>query len=160
MFESKASAKFAELSSLTLPQDGNIIYSGHYYEPYGFTHQGHSYACKGDAAYSMTAAADLKTYVASAKSLYPDVVSGYSVPMNMGEFGVSGGPNANKSSCKSGETPPTNAAKARWTQGVVAAAEALGISWHYWGLAGVGGFEAYDKNSGQWYEGFPTAFGL
>jgi len=160
MFESKASAKFAELSSLTLPQDGNIIYSGHYYEPYGFTHQGHSYACRGDAAYAMTAATDLKNYVSTAKSLYPDVASGYSVPMNMGEFGVSGGESANRSSCKSGENPPTNAAKARWAQGVIAAAEALGISWHYWGLAGVGGFEAYDKNSGTWLEGFPTAFGL
>lgn len=162
MFESKASAKFAELSSLTLPQDGNIIYSGHYYEPYGFTHQGHSYqyTCKGDAAYAMTASTDLSTYATTAKRLYPDVVSGQSVPMNMGEFGVSGGPSANTTACKGSGTPPTNAAKARWAQGVIAAAEALGISWHYWGLAGVGGFEAYDKNSGTWLEGFPTAFGL
>ncbi|PWJ69003.1 MULTISPECIES: glycoside hydrolase family 5 protein [unclassified Fibrobacter] len=160
MFESKQSAKFAEITNLELPADGNIIYSGHYYEPYGFTHQGHSYACRGDAAYSMTANNDLKTYAATVKKLYPDVVAGLYLPMNMGEFGVSGGESANRNSCKSGENPPTNAAKARWAQGVIAAAEALGISWHYWGLAGVGGFEAYDKKTNTWLEGFPAAFGL
>jgi endoglucanase len=25
------------------------------------------------------------------------------------------------------------------------------MSWQYWGFAGVGGFEAYNKNAGQWY---------
>lgn len=162
MFESKASAKFAEITSLEMPADGNIIYSGHYYEPYGFTHQGHSYQypCRGDAAYAMTAAADLKSYAATAKKLYPDVASGLYIPMNMGEFGVSGGPSANTASCKDGGEPPTNVAKARWAQGAIAAAEALGISWHYWGLVGVGGFEAMDKGTGSWYEGFPAAFGL
>lgn len=159
MFESKQSAKFAEISSLELPQDGNIIYSGHYYEPYGFTHQGHSYACRGDAAYSMTASTDLKNYVAMVKKLYPDV-NGGTVPMNMGEFGVSGGESANHSSCAPGETPPTNEAKAKWAKGAIQAAEANGMSWHYWGLAGVGGFEAYDKATDTWLEGFPAAFGF
>lgn len=159
MFESFHAAKFADISSLELPQDGNIIYSGHYYEPYGFTHQGHSYACTGDATYAMNAAADLSTYVTTANALYPDV-NGGGVPLNMGEFGVSGGENANKSSCAPGTTPPTNAAKAKWAAGAIAAAEALGISWHYWGFVGVGGFEAYDKNNGTWLEGFPAAFGL
>ena len=159
MFESRQSAKFAEITSLELPQDGNIIYSGHYYEPYGFTHQGHSYACKGDAAYSMTASSDLKSYIATIKKLYPDVNGGY-IPLNMGEFGVSGGASANKSSCKSGETPPTDAAKAKWAKGAIAAAEANGISWHYWGFVGVGGFEAYDKKNNTWLEGFPDAFGF
>ena len=159
MFESKQSAKFAEITSLELPADGNIIYSGHYYEPYGFTHQGHSYACQGDAAYAMTASSDFNNYIATIKKLYPDVNGGY-VPLNMGEFGVSGGESANKSSCKEGTLPPTNAAKAKWAKAVIDVAESKGISWHYWGLAGVGGFEAYDKKTGTWLEGFPAAFGL
>lgn len=159
MFESKQSAKFAEITSLEMPADGNIIYSGHYYEPYGFTHQGHSYACNGDDAYSMTASSDFKTYIASIKKLYPDVNGGY-IPLNMGEFGVSGGESANKSSCKSGTKPPSNAMKAKWAKGAISAAEANGMSWHYWGFVGVGGFEAYDKKNNTWLEGFPEAFGF
>ncbi len=160
MFESKQSAKFAEIENLNMPADGNIIFSGHYYEPYGFTHQGHSYECKGDAAYSMNAPTDFKNYTNLAKKLYPDVVAGLYIPMNMGEFGVSGGPSANKSSCKAGTTPPSEAAKARWAKAVITVAEQNDISWHYWGFVGVGGFEAYDKNADAWYEGFPAAFGL
>ena len=160
MFESKQSAKFAEISSLELPADGNIIFSGHYYEPYGFTHQGHSYACRGDEAYSMTAATDFRSYIASAKSLYPDVVAGYYVPMNVGEFGVSGGADAITTSCGGSGSPPSDAAKAKWAKGVISAAESNGFSWHYWGLAGVGGFEALDRKTNTWLEGFPAAFGL
>ncbi|MCQ2102140.1 MAG: glycoside hydrolase family 5 protein [Fibrobacter sp.] len=161
MFESMGAAKFAQLSVLRLPQDGNIIYSGHYYEPYGFTHQGHSYSCNGDAAFSNNAVADLKGYVAMAKRLYPDI-NGGSVPMNMGEFGVSGGGVGNTSTCNGNgvEALPSAQAKARWAQQSIEAAEALDMSWHYWGLAGVGGFEAYDKVDETWYEGFPAAFGL
>ena len=159
MFEYKQSAKFAEITSLELPQDGNIIYSGHYYEPYGFTHQGHSYACQGDAAYAMTAATDFSNYIATIKKLYPDINGGY-VPLNMGEFGVSGGDTANKKSCKEDTQPPSAAAKAKWAKGAISAAEKNGISWHYWGLAGVGGFEAYNKGTNTWMEGFPEAFGL
>lgn len=164
MFESYHAAKFADLEALNLPEDGNIIYSGHYYEPYGFTHQGHSYACNGDAAYSMTASADLKSYVALAKKLYPDVNGGF-IPMNMGEFGVSGGPGANSSSCYDDQgnpkgEPPSAAKKALWAKNAILAAEAYGLSWTYWGFVGVGGFEAYDKGSGTWNEGFPDAFGL
>ena len=50
MFESYHAAKFADLSILHLPKDGNIIYSGHYYEPYQYSHQGHGYNCVGDNA--------------------------------------------------------------------------------------------------------------
>jgi len=164
MFESYHAAKFADLEALNLPEDGNIIFSGHYYEPYGFTHQGHSYACNGDAAYSMTATADIKSYVALAKKTYPDV-NGGSIPMNMGEFGVSGGPSANTSSCYDADgnpkgEPPSASKKALWAKNVILSAETYGLSWHYWGLAGVGGFEAYDRDSGVWNEGFPDAFGF
>lgn len=165
MFEADQAAKFARLSMLHLPQDGNIIYSGHYYEPYQYSHQGHSYSCKGDDAYSMTAAADLKNYVSLAQKLYPDVNGGH-VPMNMGEFGISGGGNfANTNFCLDNErnmvgTLPSAKMKAQWAKKAVEAAEAYDISWHYWGFTWVGGFEAYSRTTGTWYEGFPAAFGL
>ncbi len=154
MFESYHAAKFADITALKLPQDGNIIYSGHYYEPYTYTHQGHSYDCKGDAASSNTAQFDLQTYVKSIQALYPDV-NGDHVPVNMGEFGVSGG---GDDQCR-GDGPSAKG-KASWAKKTIQAAEAYGMSWHYWGLAGVGGFEAYDKRNEEWYEGFPAAFGL
>ena len=161
MFESYHAAKFADLDILHLPADGNIIYSGHYYEPYNYSHQGHSYACKGDAAYANNASSDLYSYVKQAKSLYPDINGVNSVPLNMGEFGISGGTDrANRSKCEDGESLPSASRKALWAKLSVQAAEAQGISWHYWGFTKVGGFEAYDRDSGSWYEGFPAAFGL
>lgn len=163
MFESYHAAKFQDLGILHLPADGNIIYSGHYYEPFAYSHQGHSAQnpCVGDAAYGNAAMADLMSYVKLAKSMYPDVVAGQYIPMNMGEFGISGGTDAaNTSNCKENGVLPTATGKAKWAQASVQAAEALGISWHYWGLTRVGGFEAYDRASDAWYEGFPEAFGL
>lgn len=153
MFESYHAAKFADITALQLPEDGNIIYSGHYYEPYSYSHQGHSYACKGDEAYAMTANTDFKSYVATVQKMYPDKNGGH-VPMNMGEFGISGqtGP------C--GAKGPSDKYKAIWAKEVINIIEKYDISWHYWGFAGVGGFEAYDKASGRWYPGMLEAFGL
>lgn len=160
MFEAYHAAKFADLKALKLPQDGNIIYSGHYYEPYGYSHQGHSYSCTGDAAYANTARADLGTYVKMATELYPDVNGGH-VPMNMGEFGISGGTDrANKNMCNAGDQLPSARMKAQWAQKSIEAAELFDISWHYWGFTFVGGFEAYDRDNDTWFEGFPAAFGL
>ena len=166
MFESYHAAKFADLDILHLPQDGNIIYSGHYYEPFNYSHQGHSYACKGDASYANTAAADLNNYVKIAKSLYPDKNGVNSIPLNMGEFGISGGTiKPTRSTCKSDDDPlPSAIMKAKWTETTIKTAEAYGISWNYWGFAGVGGFEAAYHNGLSdeilWYDGFPAAFGL
>jgi len=165
MFESYHSAKFEDLNILHLPADGNIIYSGHYYEPYGFSHQGHSYPCKGDATYNNDAFTDLSKYVKQAKALYPDVNGVDQIPMNMGEFGISGGTDyANKNTCKEGESLPSAKMKAQWAQLSIRAAETYGISWNYWGFTSVGGFEAAHHNAMdeniEWYEGFPAAFGL
>ena len=147
MFESNGYSKFGLIKNLTLPADGNIIVSGHYYEPYTFTHQGHGYDCSNslsDATVSAIAR-DFKGFVDSAASYFPDINGGY-VPMNMGEFGVSG---QHGSSC--GGSGVSDALRAKWTDAAIAAAETYGMSWHYWGFVGVGGFEAYDKNAGQWY---------
>ncbi len=151
MFESYHAAKFGDLDALKLPQDGNIIYSGHYYEPYIFTHEGHGYKCVGDDSYSVTISSDMAQYVALAQKLYPDVNGGH-VPMNMGEFGVAAG---SRSSC--GSEGPSDKYYALWSKKAVAAAEKYDLSWHYWGFTKVGGFEAYDKSTGSWYPGILEA---
>lgn len=153
MFEAHHAAKFGDLGALKLPKDGNIIFSGHYYEPYTYSHQGHGYACKGDDAYANTAKTDMKNYVAQAKKLYPDV-NGGNIPMNMGEFSVT----SQYGGC--GKQGPSDKMRAKWAQTTIEAAEMYDVSWHYWALAGVGGFEAYDKQNNTWYPGFPMAFGL
>ena len=153
MFESYHAAKFADISALKMPADGNIIFSGHYYEPYSYSHQGHGYNCKGDDAYVVSASTDFKSFVVAAKKNYPDKDGGF-IPMNMGEFGVSGknGP------C--GEKGPSDKYRAIWTENVIKIAESYEISWHYWGFVGVGGFEAYNKANSAWFPDFLEAFGL
>jgi len=147
MFEGNDYAKFSQVSKVTLPADGNIIFTGHYYEPYTFSHQGsHSGdgSCSGDAAYASKATSDLKDYVDKATIAYPDLNGGH-VPLNMGEFGVA-------KVCGVSDTK-----RAQWTKNARQAAEANGMSWHYWCFKNCGGFEAY---SGSWMSGFLDAFGL
>lgn len=151
MFESNQAAKFAQLSILNLPEDGNIIFSGHYYEPYTFSHQGHGYDCKGDAAFTNNSNLDFSNYVNLAKKLYPDVNGGH-IPMNVGEFGVAG-----KTSYECGDNGPSDEKKARWAQQTVGNAERYEMSWHYWGFTYVGGFEAYDRSKNAWHSYFPSA---
>ncbi|MCF0221213.1 MAG: cellulase family glycosylhydrolase [Fibrobacter sp.] len=147
MFEGNEYSKFAQISKVKLPEDGNIIFTGHYYEPYSFSHQGsHSSdgSCKGDAAYGNKAASDMKDYVDRALIAYPDINGGH-VPLNMGEFGIAKVCNV------------SDAKRTQWTKLTVQAAEANGMSWHYWCFKNCGGFEAY---SGSWMSGFLNAFGL
>jgi endoglucanase len=153
MFESYHLAKFYELPSLHLPPDGNIIFSGHYYEPYQYSHQGLGYDCKGDLVKTNTAAKDMKEYASLAFRYYPDVDNVNHVPLNMGEFGVSGG---DSSPCQwqKGEAP-SETGKAEWAKKTVQAAWENGISFHYWAFGATSGFEAYDGNN--WYPGFPGA---
>ena len=147
MFEAGAYSKFGQIPKLTLPADGNIIVSGHYYEPYTFTHQGHGYDCNNSLSDKTVASIDgeFKGYADAIAGYFPDL-NGGSIPMNMGEFGVSG---QHGSSC--GGNGVSDELRAKWTDAAIAAAEKYGMSWHYWGFVGVGGFEAYDKGAGQWY---------
>ena len=147
MFESNGYSKFAQIKKLEMPADGNIIFSGHYYEPYTITHQGHGYDCNNSLGgwTASVVTSHFAEYVAAAAESYPDLNGGY-IPLNMGEFGVSG---QKGSSC--GNDGVSDDKRAKWTDAVIAEAEKYGMSWHYWGLVGVGGFEAYDKNGGKWY---------
>ncbi len=147
MFEAGGYSKFGNIKNLELPEDGNIIVSGHYYEPYTFTHQGHGYDCNNSASVMNLSAVvpHFKEYVDSAAVYFPDINGGH-IPMNLGEFGVSG---QHGSSC--GGNGVNDSLRAVWTNEVIENAEKYGMSWHYWGLVGVGGFEAYDKDAKKWY---------
>lgn len=149
MFETYHMAKFADITSLHMPADSNIIFSAHYYEPYTFTHMGHDdNLCKGDATYKNTADTDMARYVKLAQALYPDVKGGH-IPMNMGEFGVASGNCGNSASKEK---------KALWIKNTVAAANKYGISWHYWNYTNAGGFEAFNRDGSYIYSGYKDAF--
>lgn len=149
MFESAGYSKFAQIPSLDLPADGNIIVSGHYYDPYTFTHQGHDYDYNANASFSETTIEnDFKSYAESIAAAFPDI-NGGCVPINMGEFGVAS---------TNGGSGISETKRAQWTEAVIQQAEKYGFSWHYWGFAGVGGFEAYNKGSNSWYSEIKAVF--
>lgn len=155
MFESYHAAKFADLSILHLPKDGNIIYSGHYYEPYQYSHQGHGYNCIGDNAKDISASRDLASYAKTALTLYPDIDGIHHVPMNMGEFGIAGG---DVSPCNwQGGIGPSEAGKVEWAKATAKAAILNDMSFHYWSFGPTDGFEAFNIYSETWYPGFPQA---
>lgn len=147
MFESNGYAKFAMIPKLKLPNDGNIIVTGHYYEPYTFSHQGHGYDCNGNANDGISAMpGHFASYFEEIAKAYPDI-NGGTVPMNMGEFGV-----ANKGSCSAVSDTKRDA----WTDAVLAQAEKYGMSWHYWCYKNCGGFEA--SNGSSWYGNMLNVF--
>jgi len=151
MFESNGYSKFAQIPKLNLPNDGNIIVSGHYYEPYTFTHQGHgdAYPCNGSANDGIASmAGQFANYNESISLAYPDL-NGGSVPVNLGEFGV-----ANKGSC----TSISDSKRDAWTKAVVEQAEKYDMSWHYWCFKNCGGFEA--SNGSSWYGSMLSSFKL
>lgn len=152
MFESYHAAKFSELPTLHLPQDGNIIYSGHYYEPYEYTHQGIGYDCTGGDTYRNTSTNDFKEYVKIAAIYYPDI-NGKMIPINLGEFGVNGG---DESPCKDSRHP-SNDGKASWAKKTAKSAIENDMSFHYWGFGRTRGFDAYNVSEETWYPGFPAA---
>lgn len=158
MFEANGYSKFANIKQLDLPQDGNIIVSGHYYEPYTFTHQGEpkaQYPCGGKVSSSdlNDIARNFKTYTDSAKAYFPDIDGVHSVPMNMGEFGAIG-----RTGSKCGEEAPSEAMRAQWTSYVIKAAESYGISWHYWAYGKTSGFQAYNQDAGEWFPEMKNVF--
>lgn len=147
MFEGNGYAKFAQIKNLALPAgDGNVIVTGHYYDPYSFTHQGHGYDCNANAKDGISSMpSDFKSYADSIAVYFPDV-NGGSVPMNMGEFGV-----ANKGQCSS----VSDSRRDAWTDAAIAQAEKYGMSWHYWCYKNCGGFEAW---GGSWYSNMLNVF--
>ncbi len=142
--------KFELMGKLDLPKDdGNIILSGHYYEPFSYSHQGHNSSCgnvwdENDNQRAATIVKDLKSYVAMAKAVYPGKNGTY-MPLNMGEFGAS-------SKCAAEGADEAN--RATYLESIISVANELGITWHVWGFTGVD-FDTYNYNwatgEGEWY---------
>jgi len=157
MFEGNGYSKFAAIRQMALPQDGNIIFTGHYYDPYEFTHQGTANMYPCGAVLSSTdlsqIARDFKQYADSAKAYYPDIDGVHSVPMNMGEFGAIG-----RSGSKCAAEAPSEAMRAQWTDYVIKAAEKYGISWHYWAFGKTSGFQAYNQTDDEWFPEMKKVF--
>ena len=152
MFEGNGYSKFAEIRRLDLPKDdGNIIVSGHYYEPYELTHQGEpksQYPCGTTLSSSNLndIAKHFKNYTDSIKIYFPDIDGIHTVPVNMGEFGVIG-----REGSKCGQEAASETMRAQWTGEVIKNAEKYGISWHYWAYGKTSGFQAYNQSANEWY---------
>ena len=157
MFEANGYSKFGAIKQLNLPQDGNIIVSGHYYDPYEYTHQGTAtmYPCGASLSSSdlSKVTSDFKQYADSIKAYFPDVDDIHSVPVNMGEFGAIG-----RSGSKCASEAPSEASRAQWTNYVIKAAENYGISWHYWAFGKTSGFQAYNQGDDKWFPEMKEVF--
>ncbi len=139
--------KFEMMDAFADIKDSNIIIDGHYYEPYGYSHKGHSSDCsKGELWKSndqdaiLKIASDLKSYVNMAKRIFPGK-DGTHIPLNIGEFGAS-------SLCEAEGQDDAN--RAMYIKAIVQTANQLGYSWHIWGLTGVG-FDIYYSRTNEWY---------
>jgi aryl-phospho-beta-D-glucosidase BglC (GH1 family) len=152
-FNPNGYGSFNNMNKMKLPKDGNLIITGHYYQPITFTHQGHGNSC-GDTTWGtppdkLTLKRNFQAFVDTAKKYFPSLNGGH-IPLNTGEFGVSN--NNSETHCDKGLVLPSDEEKAKWVQAVVEASEAAGMSWHYWGFKGAGGFEVYNKATGEWYQ--------
>lgn len=116
--------------------DARTALSFRYYVPWEFTHQMAPWMDASPPAGSWGDKDDravLRRDMALAGS--------YDVPMLLGEFGVT--------------TPTDLTQRARWTKAVREEAEAHGIGWCHWGLAG--NFAILDKATGTWVSGMQEA---
>lgn len=131
---------YAGIRSLKLPEDGNIIFTPHYYQPAQYALQGENYNCpeedklyvwEGNSDELSKMRADFDNMRALADQYYPG-----GLPINIGEFGATecGG----------------KASRIKWIKNFVKEANSHGFSYNYWGLVNVGGYEIYDKDTQVW----------
>ena len=126
------------LGSLELSDDGRLIVTVHYYNPFHFTHQGAEWASGSDAWLGRTWQGTVMEEQAVARDL--DLAAAWAEannrPIYLGEFGA-----YNKADLDS---------RARWTAYVARQAEERGMSWAWWEFCA--GFGVFDKGRDQWNE--------
>lgn len=128
------------LLKLDIPNDGNLIVTVHYYEPFHFTHQGASWVEGQDADEWLGTTWDgTPEEVAAVENHFQTIVDwGNSrdvpVPINIGEFGA-----FSKADSQS---------RGRWTAAIVKFALENDMSFHYWEFAS--GFGIYNPSTGVW----------
>jgi endoglucanase len=130
--------RIGHLKDLALPpNDRNLIASVHFYEPFGFTHQGAGWVKRnlptgrewlGTDAQKAEIVADLDEAARWSKQ--------NGIPVNVGEFGAYG---------KAGMP-----SRARWTAFLRSEMEKREMSWNYWEFCS--GFGLYDTDSNTWRE--------
>jgi len=129
---------FSEITTLELPADGNVIASGHFYDPHEFTHQGMGIYPQG---VSWGTKSDVQDLLLGFESAYQQAqvkwvgTDGGTIPLNIGEFGAN----------DNGQL----ADRALYTKTIREECELHSMSWHYWGFTGVQ-FDAYVRSTGAW----------
>lgn len=124
------------MDRLILPDDPNVIFTVHYYDPLEFTHQGASWV-EGSDQWLGTTWDGIDAEEAAIRDEL-DFVAGWAddnnVPVFLGEFGA-----YNRADMDS---------RARWTEAVSRISEELGFAWCYWEYKGE--FGVWDQGSATW----------
>lgn len=124
------------LLKLDIPEDGNLIVTVHYYEPFQFTHQGAEWVDGADA-WLGTEWVGTTNQVADVENHFQTIVDWgqeRGVPVNIGEFGA--------------YSRADSESRGRWTEAIVSFALENNMSYHYWEFAS--GFGIYNPDNGDW----------
>jgi endoglucanase len=123
------------MQRLELPDDGRLIFTFHYYNPFQFTHQGAEWVAGSDAWLGTTWGTSQDS--AAVQNDFDSVAAWaaqHDVPVFMGEFGA--------------YSRAAMSDRVAWTAFVAREAERRGFAWAYWEFDA--GFGAY--TNGQWNE--------
>lgn len=125
---------YSGIRKLQLPEDGNIIWTPHYYVPAQYALQGENYNCpdpvttwEGTTSEINKMTEDFAKMRSLADELYPG-----GLPINIGEFGAT--------ECGGIDS------RVKWVKQFVKLAKQYNVSWNYWGFTRVGGYEIFDKD--------------
>ena len=126
-----------ELPRLKLPPDRNLVVSVHSYEPYGFTHQGITWAPRPMPTGITCCSPAQRQAMTAVLERARDWNREHGVPVHLGEFGA--------------HSAGDMASRVAWTRHMRTEAERLGIGWAWWELAS--DFSgAYSLETRQWVE--------
>ncbi len=124
------------INKLEIPDDDNLIFSFHFYNPFSFTHQGAEWVENSNdwLGTRWLGTADEKKAIEDEFNFVKSWAEQNNVPVYIGEFGA-----YNKADLTS---------RSLWTSFVTRTAESMNMSWAYWEFAA--GFGVYDKDSQKW----------
>ena len=134
------------MKDLILPDDENLIFSFHCYDPFNFTHQGADWS-SGEGGMDQHLGTQWTGSDFEKRNLENSfrAVKAWSettgLPVLMGEFGAY-------------EKAPMES-RVRWTNYMRETAEYYGFAWSYWEFCA--GFGIYDQNSGEFFEDLANA---
>ncbi len=132
-----ASAYYAGINALDVPDDPHIMASFHFYDPFLFTHQGADWLGVDTRPWLGTTWQGTeaeRAYIQDSFDHVSDWAASHHVRILLGEFGT--------------YSTADMASRVRWTSFVSRLAEQHGFPWAYWEFAA--GFGIYDPVSQQW----------